>query len=783
MRYLALAFSAAFLVSCSRDPNVLKTKYLQSGNKYFDAGRYKEASIMYRKSIEQDRKYGPAYYHLALTDLKLDSVANAIPMLRRAHELLKPGTPDADDTDMKLSEILVIASQAQDHSEALLKDVQGMVDDFLKRNPDSWQGHKLGADVAMVNTRTFYRRGNADEARKSLATALAGYRKALSSKPNDPVITLALSRALVASGDLPETESLLKGLIDRDKKNLPAYSDLYRAYLRERKIPEAEALLKSAIQNVPKDTQLRLTLAQFYYSTNKRDQLITLLGEMKGDLKQFPDAYMQAGDFFARVNAPDEAIKQYEEGIQKEPQRKNSYLKHEIEVYIRQGKQAEALKQNEAILKNDPKDPEARGLKAIFLLEKGDVNAAMADLQSVVTAAPNNFVARFNLGRAHYARGEYEQARQEFDSVARLRPDYIPARLAQTQVALIRQDNSTALRDAEDVLRIAPNSVQGTVMKAAALVRLKRADEARAILTKVLDKNPKEVNSLLELGLLDMSEKKIKDAQELFRRAWEANPANLRGLVYESQTYLMENQPDKAVQIVEAEVQKNPSRLDLQSTLGNTQAGAGQLDKAIATYQNLLPKISDPREQANLWTRIGDAWLRKGDYQQSINSIEKAREGQPQNPTLMVDLALLYDAENKKDASRKYYEQSIKIDPTNALALNNLAYLIAESNNGDLDLALTYATRAKQKLPLHPEINDTLGWIYLKKNLTDSAIDTFRNLVAQAPQTSTYHFHYAMALLQKGDRDTARKECLTALGDKPRKDEENRIHELLTKLG
>src|SRR5207249_12034345 len=126
--------------------------------------------------------------------------------------------------------------------------------------------------------------------------------------------------------------------------------------------------------------------------------------EMKGNLKEFPQAYMQAGDFYVRVGQLDQAIKQYEEGVQKDPAQKNNYLKHEIEAYIRQGKTDLALAKNEAVLKDNPKDPEARGLKATALLDKGDVNNAMTDLQSVVTAKPNNFVARFNLGRAHFAR-------------------------------------------------------------------------------------------------------------------------------------------------------------------------------------------------------------------------------------------------------------------------------------------------------------------------------------------------------------------------------------------
>src|SRR5580704_16533955 len=115
MRYFALALVAVSLISCNRDPNYLKQKYLQSGIKYFDAGRYKEASIMFRKSIEADRKFGPAYYHLALTDLKQNQVTNAVPALRRAHELLKAGTEDADDTDMKLSKIMIIAGQAHEN--------------------------------------------------------------------------------------------------------------------------------------------------------------------------------------------------------------------------------------------------------------------------------------------------------------------------------------------------------------------------------------------------------------------------------------------------------------------------------------------------------------------------------------------------------------------------------------------------------------------------------------------------------------------------------------------
>lgn len=782
MRYLALALVAATLISCNRDPNYLKQKYLESGIKYYDGGRYKEASIMFRKSIEADRRFGSPYYHLALTYLKEGQVANAVNPFRRAHELLKPGTDEADDTDLKLSEIIVIAAQQQQNNEGLLKEVQQNVDGLLKRNPKSWQGHKLSGDLAMLSTAKLYRAGQVEDAKKALGTAITEYRQALNVKPADPVITLALGRTLVVDGEVDEAVNLFRGMIAKDNKNLNAYYELYRVYLGTKNVQGAESILQDAVKNNPKDTQLRLTLAQFYYGTNNRTQLIAQLDKMKADLKEFPDAYFQSGDFYLRVNQIDDSVKQYEEGIQKDPSRKNTYLKHEIEAYVRAGKTNLAFDKNEQILKNDPKDPEARGLRATFKLDQGDVTAAMGELQSVVTAKPNNYVAHFNLGRAHFARQEYEQARQEFDEAIRLRPDYIPARLAQIQVDLLRQNNDAALHDADQTLNLAPGSIQVRVMKAAALQRLGKFDDARALLTGILDKQPKQVETLLELGVLDLNQKKNKDAEELFHRAYEANPANLRGLLGESRALLLDNQTAKSVEIVQTEAQKKPANLDLQRELGNTQMNAGQYDQAIATYQGLMSKVSEPRQQSDLWIRTGEAYLRKGDVQQSINSLEKSRSAQPNNTSITTNLGMLYEMENKTDVARKYYEMSIKADPNNPLALNNLAYLIAQTN-GDLDLAMTYAQRAKQRLPDHAEVNDTLGWIYIKKNLTDNAIDTFKTLVVKVPGNATYHYHYALALLQKGDRDLARKECQSALADKPNKQQENDIRQLMAKVG
>src|SRR6185437_8864110 len=182
------------LVSCSRDPNYLKQKYLDSGNKYYDQKRYKEASLMYRKAIEKDRKFGPAYYHLALVDLKMEQVANAYNALRRAYETLPKKGADYNDTSLKLAEIILMSASSQADPQPMLKDVQPMVDALLKANSNSWEGHKLNGDIALLQATAAYRNNNGTEAKTQITTAIQEYRTSLAAKPGDYIITLALGR-------------------------------------------------------------------------------------------------------------------------------------------------------------------------------------------------------------------------------------------------------------------------------------------------------------------------------------------------------------------------------------------------------------------------------------------------------------------------------------------------------------------------------------------------------------------------------------------------------------
>jgi tetratricopeptide (TPR) repeat protein len=316
------------------------------------------------------------------------------------------------------------------------------------------------------------------------------------------------------------------------------------------------------------------------------------------------------------------------------------------------------------------------------------------------------------------------------------------------------------------------------------LMGMKKYGDSRDLLHAVLKVDPNSTDSLFQLGVVSLAENKYADAIEAFRKTYSLEPANGRGLMGMVEVYLAQNKDDLALQTLQTEIQKYPKRTDYHMALGNTAVRVGKYDMAIAEFQGVANGTDKDSKKAlgEVYLRIGETCRRKGDYNAAILALQKSRSALPDNTVVLATLALTLDTAGRKQEARLAYEQCLKIDPRNAVALNNLAYLLAE-NNGDLEMALTYAQRSKQLLPQLNEIADTLGWIYLKKGLTDSAIEQFRDIVTKQPSHSTYRYHLGMAYAQKGDRLKAIQELNGALKNSPPKDESDKIKQLLAKLG
>ena len=783
MRFTRIAavvtISLLALVSCNRDPNVAKQRYLESGNKYFEKGLYKQARIKYMNALQKDMKFGPAYYGRGMAEYKLGSYVQAVLAFRRAVDTLPDSDPHKWDAAIKSSEILLIGGHL---NKEFLDEVHGYTDKLAKRPEYAFDYHRLLGDwnyaSAMAAAKVFQK----EEALKFLDATITEYRIADTTKPKQPGVQMQLTRALESKGDLPAAEQILREVNAEDKTLEAPYTELYKLLMYQRKVAEAEQILKDAFQSNPKQYGY-LTVLALHYSMQKRTpEMLGVLQQIKSHASEFSDAYMVVGEFYLRQGNGDEAIKEFNEGLAKDPKRKVQYQKHIIEVLMRQGKRSEAADLNSAILKTDPNDNDAKGLAASFLLDKGDIAKAVSELKAVITQNPDNAVARFNLGRAYFAQGLPEEAKQMFQKAVELKTDYVAARLGLAELQVQKGEYSNALTSVDAILTLDRNNINALLIQSAALLGQKKYGESRSHLDAMAKQFPNSPDVYFQMGVLNLSEQKFKEAESSFQKSYQLNPANSRGLIGVVETEMAQNKSEDALQVLQSESDKAPNRLDFHLALAKTATRLGKYDKAISEYQKILDAIpQNTREKGGVYLQMGEVYRRKGDDPSAISALQKSREILPESSPVLTTLALTLDHASRTPEAKQVYEVAIKIEPSNGVALNNLAFLLAE-HNGDLDEALTKATRAKQLLPTMAEVSDTLGWIYLKKNLSDDAVKIFNGLVTEHPNQSTYRYHLAMALKQKGDKPKAVKECQEALKNNPTKEERAKIQDLLTRL-
>jgi len=782
----AVLVAISALVSCSRDPKVVARSYLASGNKYFDKGRYAEARLMYIRAKQKDPRFGEAYYKWGLTELKLGSYGPAVQAFQRAIELIPPNQPERWDAMIKASDVYLVAAHQEReprNQKQFLDEVERWSTDLLKRDPDSFDGHRLTGDLELAKSVVDSATAEKQSAAQHLDRAIEEYRQADALKPGQDTILMQLARTSSSKGDLAAAELLYRQVLDRDKTAQPAYTELYKLYWLQNKRDEAEQLLKLAYQNNPKEVTYLTTLALQYSLQGRRSDMVGVLDQIKSRAKEYPDAYLVVGDFYYRLGDPNSAILEYNQGIARDPKRKVLYQKHVIEVMLHQGRRAEAAEINAQILKDSPKDSDARGLAATLLLDKGEAAKAITDLQSVVTSAPDNPVARFNLGRAYSARGDWEPARQAFEKAIELKPDYILPRLALAKQQLSRGEFDASLKSGQAILtRSDRNNTTAQLIVSGSLIGQRKYEEARSLLEAMAKGNSGSPEVFLQLGVLNLAENKLKDAEEAFRKSYQLNPADARGLIGVVRCYLAQDKAGEALDLLRAESDKAPARLDLRMALANAALDAGKFDVAVAEYQKVLDGIDkNSKQRAAVYLRLGEAYRHKGDSHSAIANMQKARETLPDDSNILTNLALAFDEAGRTSESKQTYEAALKLDPNNGLILNNLAYLMAE-HGGDLNDALTKALKARQLVPNMRQASDTLGWIYLKKGLNDNAIDIFKDLVDKEPGQPTYRYHLAMALSLKGEKPEALKQLHESLKYNPPKEERQKIEQLLLKL-
>ena len=129
-------------------------------------------------------------------------------------------------------------------------------------------------------------------------------------------------------------------------------------------------------------------------------------------------------------------------------------------------------------------------------------------------------------------------------------------------------------------------------------------------------------------------------------------------------------------------------------------------------------------------------------------------------------IGMLLEQQGKVAEAQKAYEAAVSGTDNAPIAANNLAFIYAEQGT-NLDVALQLATTAKQRLPDDPNVDDTIGWIYYKKDMASMAVRSLEESLKKRPDTADVLVHLGLAYAKLGENAKARAAFERALKLQP----------------
>jgi tetratricopeptide (TPR) repeat protein len=734
------AILAAFIglvaaTGCSRDPEVAKREYLQSGDRYAAEKKYHEAIVEYRNAIQQDSRFGEARYKLAETYVQLGDASNAYREYVRAADLL----PDDVTAQIKATQMLLLAGEYETAKArvevALANDPKNIEAQILRANALAGLKNfdaavtEMEAAIKLDPDRSvsYANLGTLELARGNRAEAEAAFKRAIETEPQSVLARLSLGNFYWATGRMNETEQTLKDALSLDPKNLLANRALAIMHLASNRAPEAEPYLQAVVQ-ISGTSGAKLWLADYYRAVSREPEARKILDGLRNDEGSFTPVRLRLAAMAVATKQVKEADKLIDEIVQKNPKDVEGLIA-KAKLLMFERRFGEALAKAEAALAIDSRASEAQFVMGKLRVARQEWDEAIAAFTEVTTLAPRAMNARLELTAAYLRKGDREGALQIARETVGLQPKSAEARLMLSRVLLVKGDASGA---EPHVNLLSANfagspDVQSQVGQLQALKKNRAA--ARAAFERALVLNPDQFDALAGLVSLDLESNQPAVARGRVEAKLSQRRDDSGLLMLAAQTYLAGKDKKAAEETLRRAVDVDSSNLQAYMMLGQLYASEGRLDEARVEFERLTTL-------------------------------------QPKEVSAPTMAAMILHMQNKVVEARARYEKVMEVDPQAAVAANNLAWLYAEGG-GNLDLALQLAQTAKAKLPTSPEVNDTLGWIYYKKNLPELAIPLLQESVAAAPANPVFHYHLGLAYSKKGDEASARHSLDRALKSQP----------------
>ena len=204
---------------------------------------------------------------------------------------------------------------------------------------------------------------------------------------------------------------------------------------------------------------------------------------------------------------------------------------------------------------------------------------------------------------------------------------------------------------------------------------------------------------------------------------------------------------------------KSDRLLDARLALASVLTEQKELVIAEAEYQHGVRLFQENPEALN---EIAAHMAEHGHAKKAIELFKALADAVPESRSIMmVNIGNGQLQLGDRRLAADFYQEAIKIDPTNALAYSRLGDL--EEDNNRNDKAADYFARACELDPQNPTYHASAGIAYLQRGDYNRAAAHLRHSVELFPEQPRVLYNLAVALLTNGKAEAALEEVRKAV--------------------
>lgn len=327
------------------------------------------------------------------------------------------------------------------------------------------------------------------------------------------------------------------------------------------------------------------------------------------------------------------------------------------------------------------------------------------------------------------------------------------------RIYLENNDNLNALKYFDEARQIQDNYAAAHWWAALTYLRLGQGASAIAAMERAAELfGPKVERTRIALGLAHFAEGQIDQGVDIWAAVLgnEPTPADIWRL-----TRACPLDPAVGEKIIVAlqratadRSRPDPVRAATGIVCSNYLSLLRRTEAALAALKDVQALLPD--DDANLLTAMAELNLRLGRTAKARELLQRAYDIAPTRVDVAGTLASAMEQEGAIEPALKLLESFFQDHPDNAIAANNLAWMLARSGK-DLDRALKLAKQAADRQPTSAVVNDTTGWIHHLRGDQEMAIRHLSRASTLAPQNAEYQYHLAVAYRDAGQAGPARE--------------------------